>query len=108
MDRAALHSALDLVLDAVVPTQSSESADELVPITREALGPLALEYAPILALAQAGTLKTVWIGRRRYTKRSWLVALADTLPPATGDDARPVDDLAVAARKRANRRREVA
>lgn len=78
-----------------------QSVDALVPIAAEPLAGLGLEYRPTLALAQAGTLKTVWIGRRRFTKQSWLVALADALPLAT--DAAPEDELAQAAAKRAAR-----
>jgi hypothetical protein len=76
-------------------------ADELIPVTATALEPLQLEYRPVVALAQSGTLRTVWIGRRRYTKRSWLLALADELPAAT--QTAPDDDLAIAAAKRAAR-----
>jgi len=82
---------------------SAQPADELVAIERESLRKLDLEYAPILGACQAGTLKSIWLGRRRYTKRSWLVALADTLPPATDVEQPPADDLTLAFRRRAER-----
>ena len=80
---------------------ASALGDGLVPVTAEGLAAEGLEYRPIVALAQAGTLRTVWIGRKRYTRKSWLVALADKLPPATAEV--PDDDVANAARRRARR-----
>ncbi|HEY4013759.1 MAG TPA: hypothetical protein VGM06_10495 [Polyangiaceae bacterium] len=89
--------------ELVIRVQASATpVDELVAIERKALKPIGLEYAPVLALAQAGTLRTVWIGRRRFTRRSWLVALADILPAAV--DAEPTDDIGLAAAKRAVRK----
>lgn len=80
---------------------TSAPVDELVPVTADALEPLGLEYAPILAHAQSGVLRTVWIGRRRFTRRSWLLGLAKALPPATAEQ--PDDDIGNAVRKRARR-----
>jgi hypothetical protein len=96
-----IHTALDLLLDALDDREPREAGDDLIPVSPDALEPLGLEYRPVVALAQSGTLRTVWIGRRRFTKRSWLVALADALPSAT--DAAPDDELAIAAAKRAKR-----
>jgi hypothetical protein len=99
--RSRIHAALDLLLDALDEREPREDADDLIPVSPDALEPLGLEYRPVVALAQSGTLRTVWIGRRRFTKRSWLVALADALPSAT--DTAPGDELALAAAKRAAR-----
>jgi hypothetical protein len=81
---------------------ASQPQDALIPVTADALKPLGLEYGPIVRHAQTGTLRTCWIGRNRFTKLSWLLALVEALPPATTDA--PEDDLTEAARKRARRR----
>jgi hypothetical protein len=99
-----LAGLVDAIAARLVARTPAPVVDELLPVTREALAPLSLEYRPILELAQAGTLRTVWIGRRRYTKRSWLVDLADALPSAADAPAeQPVDELKAAVRKMAER-----
>ena len=99
--RTRIHAALDVLLDALDERAPREAGDELIPVAPDALEPLALEYRAVVALAKEGALRTVWVGRRRYTKRSWLLALADTLPAAM--DTAPDDELAMAAAKRAVR-----
>ena len=90
----------EVVIRVQLPT--SEPADALVAVAAEPLAALGLEYGPVLRLAQSGELRSVWIGRRRFTKRSWLVALADTLPAATSTPDEP-DDLRAAVAKAARR-----
>lgn len=98
----ALASAIVELLNVLAEGHQAPPHDELVAVAPKPLAALGLEYRPTLALAQAGTLRTVWIGRRRFTRRSWLAALAEALPPACS--AQPEDDLAEAARRRASRR----
>ncbi len=80
----------------------SKPADELVQIAREPLAKHGLELKPIQRFINAGTLKVVEVGRRRFTKLSYLLALVDQLPAPKS--AEPEDDIAAAARKRAARR----
>lgn len=61
---------------------SPPHGDALVPINGEALAALGLELRPVARLADSGELRTLRIGRRRYTRQSWLVALADKLASA--------------------------
>jgi hypothetical protein len=60
----------------------AEPTDTLVAIAAEPLAVYGLELKPVLRLADDGALKTVAIGRRRFTKLSYLLALVDTLPAA--------------------------
>ena len=99
MDRAGVHAAIDAFLDAMEADPPARAqVDEIVPFTREGITAAGLDYAPCLAAAQHGTLRTVWQGRRRFTTRAWLVAYVIALPAAVS--AAPVDDdLAIAARR---------
>jgi hypothetical protein len=76
--------------------------DALIPISAAGLRPYGLELRPIVRLAEEGRLRSVAIGRRRYTTLRHLLALVDVLPAAV--PAEPTDDVALAARKRAARR----
>jgi hypothetical protein len=104
VDRLAVHRAIDTILDAIEEraTVATPPIDDLVPLTLKAVEARGLELRPLVRLAEAGTLKTVRIGRRRYTRASWLAGLADALPPAA--DVEPADELTAAARRRAARR----
>ena len=83
---------------------ASEPADRLIPIARGPLAELGLEIKPVLRLIAAGALKVVEIGRRRFTKLSYLVALVDELPAATSTPEPEDDDLTAATRAAARRR----
>jgi len=76
----ALASAIVALVDALAQNMTGTPLDELVPLTREALAARKLEYRPVLRLADAGVLRTVKIGRRRYARASWLAALTERLP----------------------------
>lgn len=104
MDRVAVHRAVDLVLDHMEQGTANTmiAADEIVPVTRQAIEAEELDYAPALRAAQSGKLRTVWQGRRRLTTRRWLVEYVMQLPAAS--IVEPTDDLMIAARKRAARR----
>ena len=99
----ALASALVALIDGLTrPKASVPHLDELVPITAEALTPLQFEHRAVVRLAEAGQLRTVRIGRRRYTRASWLAELADKLPIAASHAGTvapaPVDELMMALR----------
>jgi hypothetical protein len=88
----------ELTIRIVVETQKP---DELVPITQADLEPFGLELRPIRRLIAAGKLRVVEIGRRRFTKRSFLLALVDELPAVRGpqDADKVVVDPREAARR---------
>jgi hypothetical protein len=92
---------ITIIVRTVPSTQPA--VDELVRIAPAPLRALDLEYNAILKHAQSGDLRTAWIGRARYTRKSWLAALLEKLPPAA-DAHQPIDDIAVAARRIAERR----
>lgn len=70
----ALADALGLTAVADV-----EPRDELVAICAEGLEPYGLELRAVQTLIAEGRLRAVQIGRRRFTKRSYLLALVDEL-----------------------------
>jgi hypothetical protein len=80
----------------------AEPADALIPLSAGGLKPYSLELKPIVRLADDGKLKTVTIGRKRFTTLRHLLALVDAAPVVQVDA--PADDIAAAARKRAARR----
>jgi hypothetical protein len=87
---AALRAEADAIGEAPV-------ADDLVRVRD-----LEIEARAKADLVRTGTLRTVMLGRERWTRRSWLLAAVDALPVARHVEA--VDDLAAAAAKRAKRR----
>jgi len=99
--RDYLHAAADAIADAV-EASPRDPADALIPVSAKGLAPYGVELKPVVRLADDGTLRTVTIGRRRFTTLRHLLALVDVLPPAKATDAG--DDLAEAAKKRAARR----
>jgi|SRR6185312_2624628 len=102
-DRAAIHAALDVLLDTLdAYRQASLSTDALVPLTADGLKPYKVELRAAVRLADEGKLRTVQIGRRRYTTARHLAALVDTLEPARREA--PVDTLLLAVERRARRR----
>jgi hypothetical protein len=103
--RERLHAALDALLDLFDEYRRERAAPgaEIIPLTRQAMEAEALDYAPMLVAAKTGKLRTVFQGRRRLTTRAWLAAYVLTLPPAVAPC--PVDDVASAAARRAQRRR---
>ena len=76
----AVASAIVALLDGVTANAARPTTDELIPLTVEGLAARQLEHRPIMRLADSGKLRTVRIGRRRYTRPSWLAAVAEVLP----------------------------
>jgi hypothetical protein len=101
-DRAAVHQAVDMLLDALA-APSGTGGDELIALERAALERHGFEHAPVVRLAEEGTLRSVKIGRKRYTTRAWLVELAASLPPARSAE-RGDDEVTAAARRKAARK----
>lgn len=107
MNRAAIHGALDALLDAIQVAEPTVTPvpDELIPLNLEALDPRGIELRPAIRAAERGELRTVHVGRRRLTTMRWLYEWATSLPVDAADAApEAVDDLARAARRRAARR----
>ncbi|HLK40593.1 MAG TPA: hypothetical protein VKU41_27765 [Polyangiaceae bacterium] len=82
--------------------------DELVPLDAQSLAAYGLEHNAVARLVAAGKLRAVRIGRRNFTRRSYLLALVDELPQVrrtrdTEDDAPERDDLGEAVAKMAAR-----
>jgi hypothetical protein len=107
----ALAEAADAVARAARAVAKEEeattaSADELFPIAKVALEARGFELKPVARAAESGELRSVKIGRSRYTKTSWILAWAEGLPvaPVSTSTSEPVDEIAEAARKRAARR----
>lgn len=81
--------------------------DELVAVAAEPLEAMGLELAAVRALVTSGRLKAVRIGRRVFTKRSYLLAMVDELPAAVSTPAVPVethDELQEAVARAAKRK----
>ncbi len=95
--------ALARAIVALIDGASLSATDELVPLTPEALAALGLEHRPVVRLVERGELASIKIGRRRYTRRSWLAQLAEKTPIVPSRPAVPKDDLLDAVRKRAAR-----
>jgi hypothetical protein len=93
---AAVAAAIVALLDGVTADAGKTVVDELVPITPEALAPRHLEHRSVVRLAEKGELRTIRIGRRRYTRASWLAELADKLPV---DLSRPVERTRAMSKK---------
>ena len=95
-------------LTAPRPAYSADPPDSLVPIAGKPLSELGLELRAVQRLIAVGWLRVVAIGRRRFTKRSYLLALVDELrpvgPKARKDEPEKVDELAVAVALAAARR----
>jgi hypothetical protein len=64
---------------------------------------LPLERKAVAVLVRTGKLRTVRVGRETWTRRSWLDAAIESLPPAHRVEADD-DDLDLAVRRRAARR----
>ncbi len=107
---ALLDALLDLVAERLASRLSPAPVDELVPLTAEALAKMGLEARAVHRLVVNGALKTVAIGRRRFTRRSYLLALVDTLPAVEHRNTKPAkvtapqSDLEIAVAKSAARR----
>lgn len=76
----ALAAAIVALLDAVATRAQAPTSDDLIPLTAEGLAAHRFEHKPVLRLAESGQLRTVRIGRRRYTRPSWLAEVAAGLP----------------------------
>lgn len=98
--RDFLHAAADRLADAL-EASPRDPADALIHLSAAGLRPYGIELKPAVRLADEGTLRTVEIGRRRFTTLRHLLALVDLLPPAKAPEAE--DDVTAAARKRARR-----
>lgn len=88
--------------------------DELVALAPKPLAAMGLEHAAVARLVAEGRLRAVTIGRRRFTKRSYLLALVDELPtpkrapaPAVEQDALREAVTAMARRSARKRMRAV-
>lgn len=77
----ALADALEAVADAI-EASSSAVPDHLVAF------PFGLEARAARTLVQSGELLASRIGRRWYTKNSYLLALADRMPMSQAGDRR--------------------
>jgi hypothetical protein len=75
----ALAAAIVAVVDALSSASTHDTADELIPLTVAGLAARNMEHRPILRLAESGALRTVRIGRKRYTRPSWVAVAAETL-----------------------------
>src|SRR5437879_42559 len=73
--RARLHVALDALLDALDAYRAAPVEDELVYVKDLPFEPKARDR-----LVREGHLRVVRVGRRLYTKRSYVSRLVDTLP----------------------------
>jgi hypothetical protein len=84
---------------------AAQPVDELVAVCAEGLAPFGLELRAVQSLIAEGKLRAVQIGRRRFTKRSLLLALVDELEvhAAPERDAKAADVLTLAASKAARR-----
>jgi hypothetical protein len=84
--------------------------DELVALSPAPLAAMGLEHAAVLRLVATGNLKAVKVGRRVFTKRSYLLSLVDELPPVRqrGPTVAPGDALREALAKIAERQRRKA
>lgn len=91
--RALLHELVDVACD-VLERREPAPTDDLVPIALEPLAAIGLELKAILALVEAGHLRAVTIGRRRFTKKSLLLALVDELPHAARSASGPAPKAA--------------
>jgi hypothetical protein len=85
----ALAAAIVALIDGMRGDAPSHAHDDLVPLTHEALAERQLEHRAVVRLAESGELRTVKIGRRRYTRASWLADLAGKLA-ASAPTCRPV------------------
>jgi hypothetical protein len=74
----------------VINRPPRESGDRLIAIDAAALAVEGFEYRPIARLIAAGQLQTLRIGRRRYTRRSWLHAITNP-DPAPKPEPRGLD-----------------
>lgn len=83
---------------------STAPADDLILIVPAVLEDRGFEFKPIARAVESGELRSVKIGRPRYTKMSWVLAWAERLPAAVGSASESTDDLADAVRGRALRR----
>jgi len=92
---------------AVQPgAEDADQQDALVAIAAKPLAALGLELRAVQRLIADGRLRAVAIGRRRFTRKSYLLALVDELSPVapTRRDDEPEDDLLVAVARAAARR----
>lgn len=111
MNRAALNAIADAAdaLARLARAAADDDAaapevvtDDLILIAHAPLEARGFELKPIVRAVESGALRTVRLGRRRYTRATWLAELADKLTAAT--PIAQVDDLAEAARRRAARK----
>lgn len=105
---AALRAAAEALsaLAQVVEAGAAEPrpSDDLVALNAAGLAAIGLELRSIQKLVAAGRLRAVEIGRRRFTKRSYLLALVDELPAAVRKADEDGDALRVAVAKAGQRR----
>jgi hypothetical protein len=99
-------SAIDVARDGdeirIVIRTAAQPTDALIAFTPAGLKAHGIEFKPAAKFAAEGLLKTVWIGRRRFTSVARLLALVDVLPTASA--AEQIDELAEAVAKRAAKR----
>lgn len=100
--RARLHGALDSFLDALDAYRAAPFEDELVK-----LADVPIEARARTRLVRDGRLRVIKLGRRLYTRRSYIAKLVDELPPlATAPSPRKeeYDAVVEAVRRKALRR----
>jgi len=101
--RARLHAALDALLDGLDEYRRAPVAEELVRVRD-----LPIEAKARTELVRSGALRTVRLGRETWTRRSWLLAAVEAMPPAHGPEAAAEpdegDEVLAAAQRRAQRR----
>ena len=99
-DRAPIHAALDVLLDALDECRRGPPQEELLRVKD-----LTIEARAVADLVKRGLLRTVTLGRSRWTTRSWLMNAIESLPTSSlrvvPDDEE--DELVAAARRRAER-----
>jgi hypothetical protein len=105
-----LATLVDALAERIGARLSASPPDTLVPIAADAIDALGLELRAVQRLIADGRLKAVEIGRRKFTKASYLLALVDELPAVGRAHAVAVDGhdelqeaFAAAARRRAAR-----
>jgi len=102
--RARVHAAIDALLDGLDAYRRAPLEEDLVRVRD-----LPIEARARTELVTTGALRAVKLGRELWTRRSWLAAAVDALPPAHSGapvEVEDDDEVTAAARRRALRRVE--
>jgi len=95
-----LATAIVAFIDGLAADAGKKETDELIPVTVEALAEHGFEHRAVLRFAETGKLRTVRIGRRRYTRMSWLAELAERLPAIKPPPPSPPSDPVLSDREK--------